>query len=229
MKGTPLVGLKDPALITRAYNLGLKIVPNLPHMLTIEGLCYWENNLGQLKERLEQALLVDPTETTKTFTCLVDLGIITVPDDYDHKTYLAKFFEKSHENFRVFNRLTDSNPPPPARILKPGDELHVRAFTSRPGTTYSFSRAMSFLSDIGAVHTGAQGLSLVIDQKFHMLPEDHEYVIYDVLGRRWRDDAGNVCAPSIYKSKPDQGVVNLANVVGLYGSGRAFLCFTEVK
>lgn len=53
MNGKPLIEKDDPALITRAYNLGLKLVPNLAHILTVEDLEYWEANVSRLKEGLE--------------------------------------------------------------------------------------------------------------------------------------------------------------------------------
>ncbi|MBI2482467.1 MAG: hypothetical protein HYV76_02825, partial [Candidatus Vogelbacteria bacterium] len=37
---------------------------------------------------------IAPAESTGKFALLADLGIITVPDDYDHATALAKFLEK---------------------------------------------------------------------------------------------------------------------------------------
>ena len=38
-------------------------------------------------------------ESTEKFALLVDLGIITVPDDYDHATALKTFFEKNGKKF----------------------------------------------------------------------------------------------------------------------------------
>jgi len=54
--GIPLIDMQDPALVARAYNLGLKIVPNLPHILTSEDLSHWEANLPEMKAVLAKAL-----------------------------------------------------------------------------------------------------------------------------------------------------------------------------
>src|SRR3989344_9566179 len=89
---------------------------------------------------------------TEKFALLVDLGIITVPDDYDHANRLATFLERNREKFyNVDNDITDQNFP--SRILKPGDKLLVRAFKQIvPDTTTSEER-MAFLETQGAVYT----------------------------------------------------------------------------
>lgn len=49
MNGKPLIESRDPALIARAYNLGLKAVPNFPQVLTLEDLVYWETNVTKIR------------------------------------------------------------------------------------------------------------------------------------------------------------------------------------
>lgn len=59
--GTPLIAsLNDPDLTTRAYNLGLKMVPNLPHVLSEVDLAYWERHLAEMKGVLAKALVRPP-------------------------------------------------------------------------------------------------------------------------------------------------------------------------
>jgi hypothetical protein len=96
------------------------------------------------------------------FGLFADLGIITVPDDYDHATWLALFSKKNRKKFYFYNdNITDVNFPNPTRILKPGDKFYVRAFKQVvPGNTTSEER-MTFLKTQKAIHTGAQGISLV--------------------------------------------------------------------
>lgn len=68
MNGKPLIESNDPALITRAYNLGLRLVPNLPHVLTLAELEYWEANVTRLKEGLARGfhLVVPPVKPPGT-------------------------------------------------------------------------------------------------------------------------------------------------------------------
>lgn len=57
MNGKPLIESGDAALIARAYNLGLKIVPNLPHVLTRSDLEHWEKNIDKLKEVVRNGMI----------------------------------------------------------------------------------------------------------------------------------------------------------------------------
>lgn len=56
MNGIPLSQTNDPALITRGYNLGLKLVPNLIHELTVKELEYYERNLSELQDVVRRGL-----------------------------------------------------------------------------------------------------------------------------------------------------------------------------
>jgi hypothetical protein len=49
LKGIPLIQTNDPALIARGYNLGLKLVPNLLQVMTVEQLERFEQNLPELR------------------------------------------------------------------------------------------------------------------------------------------------------------------------------------
>ncbi len=77
-----------------------------------------------------------PVEPTVKFAEIVDLGIITVPDDYDHASRLGKFSKQNRKKFSYYNdAITDANFPNPTRILKPGAKLRVRAFKQIVGGT----------------------------------------------------------------------------------------------
>ncbi len=52
-----LIELNDSGLIVRGYNLGLKVVPNLLHVLSPEDLEYWEGHLPEMKEALAKTLV----------------------------------------------------------------------------------------------------------------------------------------------------------------------------
>ena len=46
---------------------------------------------------------VQTEASTEKFSLLVDLGIITVPNDYDHATALDKFLKKNRKKFYGIN------------------------------------------------------------------------------------------------------------------------------
>lgn len=97
-------------------------------------------------------------EPTEKFDLLVDLGSITVPDDYDHATQLDKFMKKNRKKFYGINdNITDVNFPNPTRVLKPGDKLRVRAFKQVVGGTTTSEERMVFLATQKAIHTGGTG------------------------------------------------------------------------
>ena len=105
------------------------------------------------------------------FSLLMDLGIITVPEDYLHSNQLEKFSEDKSA-FNLYNAsVNDLNFANPSRILEPGDKLHVRVFR-HDGGWVSLKECLSFLDSRQAVYPGAQGASLVFAQKRMQLPQD---------------------------------------------------------
>jgi len=165
---------------------------------------------------------------TEKFALLVDLGIITVPDDYDHATQLASFRKKNYRKFYSYNdAITDRNFSHPSRILKPGDKLLVRAFKQIvPDTTTSEER-MAFLETQGAVYTGAQGASLVFDQKRDRLPKGYWYCSFDKKERLFKDADGNLRVPSI-GGDGDFGF-HLAYFEGTWCERFIFLCLSDLS
>lgn len=52
-----LIELNNPELIVRGYNLGLKVVPNILHVLSQDDLEYWEGHLPDMKDALAKSLV----------------------------------------------------------------------------------------------------------------------------------------------------------------------------
>ena len=118
----------------------------------------------------EPTTLAKPTD--KKFALLVDLGIITVPEGYDHATHLSAFRKEHYEKFYDYNDdINDANFSRPSRILKPGDKLRVRVFEQVVGGATTSEERRAFLAAQKAIRTGAQGASLVVEQKRSQLPE----------------------------------------------------------
>jgi hypothetical protein len=131
----------------------------------------------------------------KRFELFADLGIITVPENYVHGEQLDSM---NRDEFYSFNEaITDKNFSNPSRILKPGDKLWVRAFKQVvPGNTTSEDR-MDFLSKMNAIHTGAQGASLVCQQKRNLLPKGYWYCSFDEKDHLWKDSDGSHRVPFV--------------------------------
>lgn len=174
--------------------------------------------------------IVDEPQPAEKFALFVDLGIITVPDDYDHTTQLAKFMKKNRRKFySVNNNITDDNFPNPSRILRPGERLRVRAFEQVIGETTTSEERLAFLAAQNAVHTGAQGASLVFEQKRNQLPKDKSYASFDEKERLWEDAGGNHRVPLVNTHSGDAFDWLLGYSELVWDGGSTLLCFTEVK
>lgn len=146
----------------------------------------WSGNQGNLKKVLADVLIPPkeekPTAPVEKFEVLVDLGVITVPDDYMINP--------------VFCGMNFSNP---SRVLKPGDKLRVEACRQIvPGTTTSKER-MAYLErcEGGNVYLGAQGIELVIEQKIGQLPRDYWYGSFDREENLPEDSGGRRRVPFV--------------------------------
>ncbi len=195
--------------------------PELVHLLS-KG-----NMLGQVRDvLLGQASIV----VTGKFTLLKDLGTITVPEGYDHKTQLSSFEKKNRKKFYFYNdALIDQNFPRPTRILKPGDKFHVRAWKQTvPGTTTSKER-MDFLRKQKAVHTGAQGASLVFEEKRNELPKGFGYCSFDEKEQLWKDAGGYHRVPCLYAISDGDFYFYLGYFEIDWRGNRAFLCFCDAE
>lgn len=172
---------------------------------------------------------IEPSNTMQQFDLLVDLGIITVPDDYVHETRLTTFGEQNRKKFNYYNdEIIDKNFPNPSRILKPGDRLHVRAFKQAVGGTTTTAERMAFLATQKAIYTGAQGASLVFDQKRDQLPKGKWYASFDEKDRLWADAVGFHRVPRMYCDSDGDFEFSLGFFEGAWDDGNAFLCFCDV-
>ena len=171
-----------------------------------------------------------PAEPTEKFALLVDLGIITVPADYDHATALKTFGNMNRKKFYYYNdKITDENFPNPTRVLKPGDKLRVRAFKQVVGGTTTSEERMAFLATQKAIHTGAQGASLVFDQKRDQLPKGKWYASFDEKDRLWADAGGNHWVPHVGCYSDGDFRFNLGYFEDVWYGDSAFLCFCDVE
>ncbi|OIO29083.1 hypothetical protein COX93_00430 [Candidatus Nomurabacteria bacterium CG_4_10_14_0_2_um_filter_30_12] len=152
--------------------------------------------VGNLVQADLKISLIKHSISNKRFELLVDLGIVTVPENYVHGKQLDSLNRKE---FYYFNEdIIDANFSNPTRILKPGDKLWVRAFKQVSlGSTTSEDR-MEFSAKMNAVYPGIQGAYLVYQQKCDQLPKRYWYCSFDEKERLWKDTDGHRRVPNVH-------------------------------
>jgi len=128
------------------------------------------------------------------FVPLVDLGVITVPKDHRLVTFGR---ENRGRFFHYEEAITDANFSHPTRILKHGDKLGVHAFRQVVPSTTTEERLGFCQRQKGNVFVGAQGASLVFEQKRNQLPRGLWYGSLDQKERLWRDARGCYGVPNL--------------------------------
>lgn len=162
------------------------------------------------------------------FSLLADLGTITVPDDYVHENRLATFRNQNSKKFYYYNdNITDANFPNPSRILKPGDKLRVRVFQQIVRGNTSSEERMAFLATQNAIHLGAQGASIVFEQKRDQLPKGRWYTSFDEKERLWKDSDGNRRVPLVHADSDGDFEFDLGCFEGDWNDDYAFFCFCD--
>jgi len=161
------------------------------------------------------------------FGLLLDLGEVTVPDD----PRLSTFFRKNRARFFFWDRgITDSNFSSPTHILKPGDKLEVRAFGQVvPGMTTTGERLEFCQKQGGGVFVGAQGMSLVFEQKRDHLPRGFWYSSFDQRERLWRDNSNCYRVPNLAALLGGEFDFDLDCFERQWGNEDAFLLFYDLS
>ncbi len=172
-----------------------------------------------------------PEDLEDKFSVLADLGIITVPDDYVHETWLDTYRKYNQNKFHCYNtEITDKNFPNPTRVLSPGDRLRVQVFQQVASGTTTSEERLIFLYIQKAIHTGAQGVSLVFDQKRDQLPEGiSDLLSFDEKDRLWANYYGHHMIPCVLCYPDSNFWFTLTRFDSVLGDKDAFLCFTEVE
>ena len=171
-----------------------------------------------------------PKAEPEKFALLVDLGIITVTEDYEHAARLKTFRKKNVRKFYYYNdAITDENFANPSRVLKPGNKLHVRVFKQVAAGTTTSEERIAFLATQKAVLTGAQGASLAFERKRDQLPKGYWHSSFDEKDRLWQDAGGCRRVPLVSAFSGDGFEFSLGDFEGVWGGDFALLCFCDVE
>lgn len=171
----------------------------------------------------------DVSVASPKFALLVDLGILTVPDDYVHGKQLTAFAKQNRKNLLYYNDvITDKNFQNPTRVLKPGDKLRVRAFKQVVGGITTSEERMAFLVTQKAIHAGAQGASLVFEKMRDQLPKGKWYASFDEKERLWEGPGGYRGVSSMRARSDGDFEFDLGSFENVWRDGNAFFCFCEL-
>jgi hypothetical protein len=139
---------------------------------------------------------------TDKFEIFIDLGLITIPSNYVHKTFLAGARKRlCAGNTRICEGITDLNYSKQDRVINPGEQFRVCIFrqvvnglakdsTTLGQRTSTTEERMNYLSKYkDPVFLGAQGAVLVLEQKGYVLPKGLWCISMDREANCWFEGA----------------------------------------
>lgn len=166
-------------------------------------------------------------EAAKKFGLFMDLGIITVPDDYVHSTRLTSFKKENRKNFYQWNdAITDKNFAKATTKLVPGRKLRVKVFKQIVSGTTTSEERIAFLKSQNAVLTSAQGASLVFEQKRDELPKGYWYLSFDEKDALW-NNGGDRRVPRVDRNSDGGWHFNLGYFEHDWHGNDCLLCFCD--
>ena len=120
----------------------------------------------------------------------------TVPIDYSHVTQLATFTKQFGSKFHYFDyTINDENFSNVTCQLEKGSIYTVKIFAIKERITSE--DCLNFLKSCNAILTGAQGASLLWQEKKDKLPADKLYLSFDEKDALWLDIDGKHRVPML--------------------------------
>jgi hypothetical protein len=215
----------DTPSVKRAYNLGLKAVPNFL-TLSVEQIAYYEQHLGEIPQALARGFIIPPDPRF----ALVKTLDITVPTDYVHATQLATFTKENKRKCYYWNdAITDPNFAKVTTVLTPGRKFKVKVFKQVVSGTTTSEERMAFLRSHKTVFVGAQGASLVFEQQRQALPKGYWYASFDEKDALWQDSGGCRRVPGVLADSVGDFDFGLGRFEEDWHDGNCLLCFCDDK
>lgn len=157
---------------------------------------------------------------------LVNTFEIVVPEGYNHSKRLHSFGKEHREAFYYYNdNITDSNYAKVTTKLEPGRKLKVKVFQIKE--TVTPLDCMAKLRSEKAILVGAQGASLVWEQKKEELPDNRWSVSFDEKDALWKDPDGDHGVPYIGRYSYGVFGFRLACFEGDWDVSGCLLCFCD--
>ncbi|MBU4284721.1 hypothetical protein KKF60_01825, partial [Patescibacteria group bacterium] len=123
--------------------------------------------------------------------------------------------------------ITDENFSKATVQLKPGQKLHVKVFKQTTSGSTTSEERLAFLKTQNVVLTGAQGVSLVFEQKREDLPKGYWYVSFDEKEALWKDAYGYHGVPHVSRYSDGGWRFSLGCFEGVWYNDHCLLCFCD--
>jgi hypothetical protein len=154
---------------------------------------------------------------------------ITVPVDYNHKTYIdtsAKKAKKEKTTYGYNDNLNSKNFANASVQLEPGKTYKVKIF---PTLVFSISSddCIAFLKKQQAILVGGQGLMLVYDQTKDKLPKGTWTTSLDEKPTLWKDSDGKYCLPAVHARTDGAFKFDLDSYDNVWDAYNCLLCFCD--
>lgn len=161
---------------------------------------------------------------------LVNTFEIVVPEGYDHYTRLDSFAKSHNKEFQYFNsEITDANFRWATTKLKPGWKFKVKVFEIKE--IAKSEDCMAKLRSEKAIFVGAQGASLVWEQKKQELPDNRWFASFDEKDALWKDAHDYHRVPLVGRHSGEVFKFDLGyfGIGWIDDDGICLLCFCDVK
>lgn len=156
------------------------------------------------------------------FCLFLDLGIITVPDN----TSLASFKKKNRKKFKGYDDyITDKNFGKATIQPRPGQRLHVKVFKQVVSGSTTSEERLAFYKSQNALLIGAQGISLIFEQKREDLPMGYWYLSLDEKEALWEDADGYHRVPGVDRYSGGGWRFSLGCFESKWDDNQCLLCF----
>src|SRR3989344_1307137 len=167
------------------------------------------NSRGNKQAKAMYAALTNGAQVDDRFE-LVNTFEIVVPEGYDHSKRLDSFGKEHRKAFYYYNdAITDKNYAKATTKLVPGRKLKVKVFQIKE--TVTSEDCIAKLRSEKAILVGAQGASLVWEQKKEELPVNRWSASFDEKDALWKDADGYHGVPGVGRNSDGDFKFNLGN------------------
>ncbi len=165
--------------------------------------------------------------TKEKFSFLKEFEL-TVPGNYDHKNQLKVFAKENEKSFYYFNDdITDKNFSQVSNQLVPGKTYKVKMWTINERV--SSEECLKHLKSNKVILTGAQGNSLVYQEKKEELPVSKWTLSFDEKDKLWKDANGNHRVPGVGRYSDGDFYFGLGGFERGWGDGDCLVGFCDCQ
>lgn len=213
-------------------------------MVSDEILAKYTRYMHDIKERVIKGSL-DPEEVMAALDPLIGKGVsnksfaldllqgkgrFTIPDDYVHENQLQRFGDKTRElgSTAYYNdSLTDKNFSKVSNRLVPGKTYGIKMFPMLKRV--SSIDCLAFLKKQNVIFTGAQGATLLQENKPEVFPKGKWVMSFDEQDALYRDAGGGHRVPRVSRGLDGDWEFSLGYFQNGWHSDYDLLCFCDLE